>query len=154
MPRRLNAIAMPQGAEAGVPLRWPRSNPPRRCGLTKSAAVLMPHRAVAGAGRFVVISAKVCKNCHTRPDRQASRRSRGGAGLSPRCTMPHDQLTQDLYQAICRIPLIDPHSHINPHRAAARGLDDLLGYHYYTELAHSAGMDKKPLAPEVEPRQR
>ncbi len=68
--------------------------------------------------------------------------------------MPHDQLTQDVYQAICRIPLIDPHSHINPHRAAARGLDDLLGYHYYTELAHSAGMDKKPLAPEVEPRQR
>ena len=68
--------------------------------------------------------------------------------------MPHDQLTQDLYQAICRIPLIDPHSHINPHRAASRGLDDILGYHYYTELAHSAGMDRKPLAPEVEPRQR
>jgi glucuronate isomerase len=68
--------------------------------------------------------------------------------------MMHDQLSQDLYAEICRIPLIDPHSHINPHRAAARNLDDLLGYHYYTELAHSAGMDKKPLAPEVEPRQR
>jgi glucuronate isomerase len=68
--------------------------------------------------------------------------------------MPHDQLTQGLYAEICRIPLIDPHSHINPHRAAARTLDDILGYHYYTELAHSAGMDKKPLAPEVEPRQR
>jgi glucuronate isomerase len=68
--------------------------------------------------------------------------------------MPHDQLTQDLYAAICRIPLIDPHSHINPHRAAARNLDDILGYHYYTELAHSAGMDKAPLAAAVEPRQR
>jgi glucuronate isomerase len=68
--------------------------------------------------------------------------------------MPHDQLAQDLYAEICRIPLIDPHSHISPHRAAARSLDDILGYHYYTELAHSAGMDKKPLAPEVEPRQR
>ena len=68
--------------------------------------------------------------------------------------MPHDQLTQDLYAEVCRIPLIDPHSHINPHRAAARNLDDILGYHYYTELAHSAGMDKAPLAPEVEPRQR
>jgi glucuronate isomerase len=68
--------------------------------------------------------------------------------------MPHDQLTEDLYCEICRIPLIDPHSHIDPHRAAARNLDDLLGYHYYTELAHSAGMDKKALAPEVEPRQR
>jgi glucuronate isomerase len=68
--------------------------------------------------------------------------------------MAHDRLTQDLNAEICRIPLIDPHSHINPHRAAARSLDDILGYHYYTELAHSAGMDKKPLAPEVEPRQR
>src|SRR5262245_990421 len=68
--------------------------------------------------------------------------------------MAHDQLAQDLYAEICRIPLLDPHSHINPHRAAARSLDDILGYHYYTELAHSAGMDRKPLAPEVEPRQR
>jgi glucuronate isomerase len=68
--------------------------------------------------------------------------------------MPHDQLSQDLYAEICRIPLLDPHSHINPHRAAARSLDDILGYHYYTELAHSAGMDKKPLAAEVEPRER
>ncbi|MGH7222847.1 MAG: glucuronate isomerase, partial [Gemmataceae bacterium] len=53
-----------------------------------------------------------------------------------------------------RIPLIDPHSHINPHRPASRTLDDILGYHYYTELAHSAGMDQKPLAFEVEPRER
>jgi glucuronate isomerase len=65
-----------------------------------------------------------------------------------------DQLAQDLYEEILRIPLIDPHSHINPHRPASRGLDDILGYHYYTELAHSAGMDKSPLAAEVEPRQR
>src|SRR2546428_3719205 len=65
-----------------------------------------------------------------------------------------DRLTRDLYTEICRIPLIDPHSHIDPHKAAARNLDDILGYHYYTELAHSAGMDKAPLAPEVEPRER
>src|SRR5262249_10607622 len=68
--------------------------------------------------------------------------------------MLHDSLARDLYTEICRIPLIDPHSHINPHRPAARSLDDILGYHYYTELAHSAGMDKSPLGPEVPPRER
>src|SRR5215472_10382624 len=65
-----------------------------------------------------------------------------------------DQLARDLYDAIVDIPLIDPHTHIDPHRPAARTLDDILGYHYYTELAHSAGMDQAPLAPAVEPRER
>src|SRR5262245_38807897 len=69
-------------------------------------------------------------------------------------TTPHDALTGDLYAEICRIPIIDPHSHIDPHRPAARSLDDLLGYHYYTELAHSAGMDRGVLARDVEPRRR
>jgi glucuronate isomerase len=68
--------------------------------------------------------------------------------------MLHDSLAQDLYTEICRIPLIDPHSHINPHQPAARSLDDILGYHYYTELAHSAGMGKEPLRPEVPARER
>lgn len=68
--------------------------------------------------------------------------------------MPIDSLVRELFTEICRIPLIDPHSHINPHRPASRTLDDILGYHYYTELAHSAGMDQKPLASDVEPRQR
>src|SRR5688572_29941523 len=65
-----------------------------------------------------------------------------------------DQLAKDLYTEICKIPLIDPHSHINPHAPTAKSLDDILGYHYYTELAHSAGMDKAPLRPEVDPRER
>ncbi len=68
--------------------------------------------------------------------------------------MPHDALAQELYAEICRIPLIDPHSHIDPHRPVARSLDDILGYHYYTELAHSAGMSQKPLAKDVAPRER
>lgn len=68
--------------------------------------------------------------------------------------MLHDSLTRELYAEICRIPLIDPHSHINPHSPNSKGLDEILGYHYYTELAHSAGMDKKHLAPEVPPRER
>jgi glucuronate isomerase len=68
--------------------------------------------------------------------------------------MLHDPLARSLYEQICRIALIDPHSHINPHRAAARSLDDILGYHYYTELAHSAGMDQKLLAADADPRER
>src|SRR5580765_6330854 len=65
-----------------------------------------------------------------------------------------DRLTRDLYTEICQIPLIDPHSHINPHAAPAKSLDDILGYHYYTELAHSAGMNQTPLASDVAPRER
>jgi glucuronate isomerase len=63
-------------------------------------------------------------------------------------------LADELYAELCRIPLIDPHSHIDPHRPVARSLDDILGYHYYTELAHSAGMSQAPLAKEVPPRER
>jgi glucuronate isomerase len=68
--------------------------------------------------------------------------------------VPTDSLSRDLFDAICRIPLIDPHSHIDPHRPTSRSLDDILGYHYYTELAHSAGMSQAPLAAGVPPRQR
>lgn len=56
------------------------------------------------------------------------------------------KLIQTLYDEISRIRLIDPHSHINPHSPAASTVNDLLGYHYYTELAHSAGLPK----PEIE----
>jgi glucuronate isomerase len=68
--------------------------------------------------------------------------------------MPNDALAEELYAELCRIPLIDPHSHIDPHRPVSRSLDDILGYHYYTELAHSAGMSRAPLAKEVPPRER
>src|SRR5438093_13178087 len=68
--------------------------------------------------------------------------------------MLHDPLVRSLYTEICRIPLIDPHSHIDPRRPTAKSLDDILGYHYYTGLAHWAGMVKGPLAKEVNPRER
>src|SRR5438270_7765107 len=68
--------------------------------------------------------------------------------------MLHDPLVRSLYTEICRIPLIDPHSHIDPRAPTARSLDDILGYHYYTELAHSAGMDQAALAPNAPPRER
>ena len=51
-----------------------------------------------------------------------------------------------------RWPIFDPHSHIDPHRPAARNLDEVLGYHYYTELAHSAGMPAARVAPSCAPR--
>jgi len=68
--------------------------------------------------------------------------------------MHGDTLTHDLFAEIVKIPLIDPHSHIDPHRPTAKSLDDLLGYHYYTELAHSAGLPKTALAAEVPARNR
>ena len=68
--------------------------------------------------------------------------------------MLFDPAAQALYDEICHIPLIDPHSHISPHKPAARSLDDILGYHYYAELAHSAGMSKSPLAADADPRER
>jgi glucuronate isomerase len=68
--------------------------------------------------------------------------------------MLHDRLAQDLYAEICRIPIIDTHSHIDPRQPTSRTLDDILGYHYYTELAHSSGMERSLLDPSVDPRER
>jgi len=65
-----------------------------------------------------------------------------------------DTLQTSLYERISRITLVDPHTHINPHSPAARNLDEILGYHYYTELAHSAGMPQTPLAADFDPRER
>lgn len=64
------------------------------------------------------------------------------------------ELINRLANALAEIPLIDPHTHINPHQPAAQSLDDLLGYHYYTELAHSVGMPHTPLAKEFDPLER
>ena len=68
--------------------------------------------------------------------------------------MPADNLVHDLTAALDAIPLIDPHSHIEPLSPVSKSLDDILGYHYYTELAHSAGMSQAPLAKDVSPRER
>src|SRR5262245_56883144 len=52
-------------------------------------------------------------------------------------------LVERLLSELNRIRLIDPHSHINPHSAASKSLGDILGYHYFTELAHSAGLPRE-----------
>ncbi|KPK61979.1 MAG: hypothetical protein AMK73_07090 [Planctomycetes bacterium SM23_32] len=41
------------------------------------------------------------------------------------------------------IRAVDVHSHVPAGEPFARSLRELLGYHYYTELAHSAGMDRR-----------
>jgi glucuronate isomerase len=97
--------------------------------------------AVERQGESVICSQTACKNRH------------GGLRFE-RTIMQSDRLTDDLFHAICAIPLIDPHSHIEPARPVARSLDDILGYHYYTELAHSAGMSKHVLQPQSPPRER
>ena len=51
--------------------------------------------------------------------------------------------------------LIDPHTHINPHAAASTTLADIMGYHYYTELAHSAGLPREQIEqPGLDPKEK
>ncbi|MFO0974777.1 MAG: glucuronate isomerase [Planctomycetaceae bacterium] len=64
-------------------------------------------------------------------------------------------LFQEIFQPLQSKRLIDPHTHINPHAAASKTLADILGYHYYTELAHSAGMPKAQIEePGLEPKEK
>lgn len=65
-----------------------------------------------------------------------------------------DLLADDIFAALCELPVFDAHTHIEPAAPTARTLDDLLGYHYYTELAHSAGMGHAPLAADFDPKDR
>src|SRR4051812_2872690 len=68
--------------------------------------------------------------------------------------LPPAPAARGLFEEIARWPISDPHSHSDPHRPAARNLDEVLGYHYYPELAHSAGMPADRVAAEVAPRAR
>lgn len=65
------------------------------------------------------------------------------------------QLEQRLFDELDRLVLIDPHTHINPHAPASKTLADILGYHYYTELAHSAGMPRETIEePGITPKEK
>ena len=65
------------------------------------------------------------------------------------------QLTQEILSELEALRLIDPHTHINPHAAASTTLADILGYHYYTELTHSAGLAKSQIEdPEISPKEK
>lgn len=54
-----------------------------------------------------------------------------------------NSLEKTLFNELDTLTLVDSHSHINPRQPAAQNLGDLLGYHYYTELVHSAGMPRE-----------
>ena len=65
------------------------------------------------------------------------------------------QLDQRLFDQLDAQILIDPHSHINPLNPASDSLADILGYHYYTELIHSAGMPRDEIEEEgLAPREK
>ncbi|MGC1274577.1 MAG: glucuronate isomerase [Planctomycetaceae bacterium] len=66
-----------------------------------------------------------------------------------------DQARQRLFEALDDLVLVDPHTHVNPHSPASETLADILGYHYYTELAHSAGMPRERIEePGLDPREK
>ena len=65
-----------------------------------------------------------------------------------------DRPARELFDEMARWPIFDPHTHIDPHRPAARHFDEILGYHYYTELAHSAGMPAEAVSAELDPDTR
>jgi len=66
-----------------------------------------------------------------------------------------DALTQRILGELEDLVLIDPHTHINPHSAASTTLADIMGYHYYTELAHSAGLDRELIEqPDLDPKEK
>src|SRR5690606_22115511 len=65
------------------------------------------------------------------------------------------ELRLRLFDQLNSLVLIDPHTHINPLAPASTTLADILGYHYYTELAHSAGMPKDQIEePDLDPREK
>lgn len=65
------------------------------------------------------------------------------------------ELRSRIYNELAALVLIDPHTHIDALSPASRTLADVLGYHYYTELAHSAGLPKEQIEePELDPREK
>lgn len=65
------------------------------------------------------------------------------------------QLQQGLLGELEKLVLIDPHTHINQLDPASHTLADILGYHYYTELAHSAGLSREQIEhPEITPKEK
>jgi glucuronate isomerase len=66
-----------------------------------------------------------------------------------------DALRTRIFDQLHALVIVDPHTHINPHSPASATLVDILGYHYYTELAHSAGMPKANIEePGLDPKEK
>lgn len=66
-----------------------------------------------------------------------------------------ESLRHRLYDALDALVLVDPHTHINALSPASTTLADIMGYHYYTELAHSAGMPRSRIEePGLSPKEK
>ncbi len=66
-----------------------------------------------------------------------------------------ENLSNRLLTELEQLVLIDPHTHIDPHSPASKTLADIMGYHYYTELAHSAGLEKSQIEePGLDPKEK
>jgi glucuronate isomerase len=48
-----------------------------------------------------------------------------------------------LYTEVSKIPIVDIHTHVDFKNPTAVNARDILGYHYFTEMAHSQGMSVK-----------
>jgi glucuronate isomerase len=65
------------------------------------------------------------------------------------------ELRTRIFEELDALILIDPHTHIDALSPASQTLADILGYHYYTELAHSAGMPKAQIEePDISPKEK
>lgn len=65
------------------------------------------------------------------------------------------ELRNRIFEQLDQLVLIDPHTHINALDPSSHTLADILGYHYYTELAHSAGMPKAQIEQEgLDPKEK
>jgi glucuronate isomerase len=64
-------------------------------------------------------------------------------------------LRRRIFDELNSLVLVDPHTHINPLKPGSQTLADILGYHYYTELAHSAGMPREQIEePAIQPKEK
>ena len=65
------------------------------------------------------------------------------------------ELRARIFGELDALRLIDPHTHIDALQPASTTLADILGYHYYTELAHSAGLARGRIEdPELDARSK
>jgi glucuronate isomerase len=65
------------------------------------------------------------------------------------------ELRKRIFGELDSLTIVDPHTHINAREPASKTLADVLGYHYYTELAHSAGMPREHIEqPGLSPKEK
>ena len=62
-------------------------------------------------------------------------------------------LKAEILDELEKIPITCIHSHIDPHNPVAENLADLVGYHYYTELANSAEFEKDWISSDMAPKE-